>query len=143
MFKSSIFVGESFRNADIMSSLEHAFNNGTRIRVWYGDSMTGSAWPEENDVLGYVGRSTGNRKIPLLIFNQKSSGGGGILQDCIVRIDTTQGKTLYKHNSFNAGSWYADTIGNLWLYGEVWATFKSEEKAIRHMQFMQGKRYNK
>ena len=142
-FVSSVFVGEVFKNQQVMQVLEKCLADKTRIRVWYGDIQSGIAWPEENDVLGYVGRSTGSIKTPLLIPNSRSHGGGGILQDRIVRIDTTKGKTLYKHETFSAGNWYADTLGQLWHFGEIWGMFESDEKATRRMHFMTGKRYAK
>ena len=144
-FTSSVFVGEKFKNQQVMLVLEGAYMAKTRIRVWYGDTLSGTAWPEENDVLGYVGRSTGQNKIPLLIPNSRSNGGGGILQDRIVRIDsiTHRGHPLYQHETFSAGSWYADTLGQLWHFGEIWGVFDSEDKAMRHMHFMTGKRYAK
>ena len=144
-YTSSVFVGEVFKNQQVMQVLEGAYMAKTRIRVWYGDVQSGAAWAEENDVLGYVGRSTGSIKTPLLIHNSRSNGGGGILQDRIVRIDsiTHRGCPLYQHDTFSAGNWYADTIGQLWHFGEVWGRFESEDKAVRHMEFMQGKRYAK
>lgn len=116
----------------------------TRIRVWYGDTLSGTAWPEENDVLGYVGRSTGQNKIPLLIHNSRSNGGGGILRDRIVRIDSIshRGRPLYQHGTFNTGFW--QVIGlELFYNGEVWRRFKTADAAVRCMEFMQGKRYAK
>lgn len=143
MFKSAIFTGESFDSVDVMEALERANNTDTRIRIWYGDTNTGIVWGEDNDVLGYVGRSTGKIKAPLLIPNKRSMGGGAMAHNSIVRIDTTQGRTIYKHRSFNAGNWYADTQGKLWFFGEVWGVFESEGHAIRRMNFMLGKRYSK
>jgi hypothetical protein len=143
MFKTCLFSGESFDNVDVMQALERANNTGTRIRIWYGDTNTGLAWAEENDVVGYVGRSTGKIKAPLLIQNKRSADAGIIVHSCIVRIDTTQGRTLYKHRNFNAGNWWADTQGQLWHFGEVWGMFESELHAIRRMNFMLGKRYSK
>lgn len=67
-----------------------------RLEIALGDTVTGRSWgyPES----GYIGRSTGSVKIPLLIPNSRSTGGFAILDHCIVRICTARGKlTLYQH----------------------------------------------
>jgi len=85
----------------VIRVLEAARNSGTRIRVHYGDTTTGIDWNEENDVTGYVGISTGSIKIPLLIHNRSSMGGGGILDHCIIKIKLSNGgKILYKHPNY-------------------------------------------
>mgnify|MGYP003441843095 CR=1 FL=1 len=144
IYTSSVFVGERFRNQQVMLVLEGAYMAKSRIRVWYGDKLSGTAWAEENDVLGYVGRSTGQVKIPLLVHNSRSIGGDGILQDCIVRIDsvTNRGQPLYQHQTFSTGFW--QVLGfDLFHNGEIWARFKTTSAAVRYMEFMQGMRYAK
>lgn len=37
------------------------------VRIWLGDTQTGRAWAEENDVIGTIGRSTGTMEVPLLV----------------------------------------------------------------------------
>lgn len=141
VYTSAVFVGKKFKNQQVMQVLEKCLADKIRIRVWYGDTLSGIAWAEENDVLGRVGRSTGQVKIPLLVATGEN-GGGGILQDCIVRIDTTKGKTLYQHQTFSVGFWQV-TGSELFQNGEVWGRFKTANAAIRCMEFMQGKRYAK
>ena len=52
---------------------------------------------------GYIGRSTGSQKIPLLIYNTRSMGGDHILDHCIVKIATAVGKhVLYQHPKYHA-----------------------------------------
>lgn len=73
-----------------------------RLKIWYGDTETGRAWGDVST--GSIGRSTGERKIPLLIANRRSSGGEAILDDAIVRIDYANkkhGGTIYKHPAFH------------------------------------------
>lgn len=82
---------------EVIDVLENARLNRTRILLDYGDVKTGKTWGEVNDITGYVGRSTGSIKIPLLIHNSRSLGGGGILDHCIIAIYTSKGKRpLYK-----------------------------------------------
>lgn len=123
--------------------LERIRNKGWRIRLWYGDPADGVVWAEENDMCGYVGRSTGREPCYILIHNKRSSGGGAILTDNIVRIDrTSDGRILYKHPTFDVGVWgqrYASVYHN----GTIYAQCSNEERARRLIQFMQGARYTK
>lgn len=80
----------------VVDVLEKARQNRTRIVLDYGDTKTGKSWGEVHDVAGYVGRSTGIYKVPLLVHNSRSLGGGAILDHCITGIKTSAGKrTLY------------------------------------------------
>jgi hypothetical protein len=63
-------------------------NRNTRLRICFGDYSDGRDWGEVNDTTGYIGRSTGSIKIPLLIAKLNSSGGPGLLDHCIVRIES-------------------------------------------------------
>jgi hypothetical protein len=61
----------------------------------------GKSWGETYDTTGYVGRSTGPQKVPLLIYNSRSSGGGAISTENIVKITTARGGiTLYEHPNY-------------------------------------------
>ena len=72
-----------------------------RLRCYYGNGKTGKAW---GDIpTGYVGRSAGSVKIPLHIANRRSSGGPGIADHCIVRLEYAnrkQGGLLWQHPTF-------------------------------------------
>lgn len=88
-------------NENVISVLENALKNRIRIIVDYGDVSTGKSWNEQFDVTGYVGRSTGKIKIPLLVHNSRSYGGGTILDHCIIKIMTSKGKrVLYQHEKY-------------------------------------------
>ena len=82
--------------AAVVQVLERARQNRTRIHVSFGDVATGLDWLEEWDINGYVGRSMGPVKVPLLVANRRSTGGGAILDHCIVRIrESAGGRILY------------------------------------------------
>lgn len=86
----------------VISILEHCRINKLRIIVDYGDIETGKSWNECFDIIGYIGRSTGLNKIPLLVYNSRSMGGGGLLDDRIIKITTSKGKTvLYQHPNYS------------------------------------------
>jgi hypothetical protein len=85
--------------AAVIRTLEDARNKHCRLRLHYGDTDTGRDWGETNDVTGYIRNSMGPLKIPILVHNARSMGGGAILDHCIVKITTTQSprRTLYQH----------------------------------------------
>ena len=85
-FKNNELCFDDETNENVMNVICECFLRGTRIRVWYGDIVTGKSWDEENDTIGRVGKSTGNVKIPLLIKNKRSSGGGALLSNRIIKI---------------------------------------------------------
>lgn len=141
-----------------IAALERARLNSKRIRVWYGDNVTGVSWHEEYDIVGTIGRSTGLHKIPLLINNSRSIGGGALLDSCIVcMIDTKTKKVLYSHKLFKMPmaivqdryqTDFSRTISKDYTHcvkinGQQHAFFKSESKAKRYADFMSGKRMGK
>lgn len=140
----------------VYSILEHARITDKRVRVWYGDPETGKVWLEEYDVLGNVGRSTGEKPVFILIANSRSWGGGAMLTDNILRI-TIDKKEVYKHPNMEQMNFIIEEIphGSMSLQnlgythsvkykdrGEV-ANFKSLEKAERWVGFMMGIRNSK
>ena len=91
--------------------LENARLNRTRLHISLGETddergQLGRDWLEENDVYGFIGRSTGSIKIPLLIHNRRSLGGPGLLDHCIVRIRLSagSGRVLYQHPQYHFGA---------------------------------------
>lgn len=87
---------------EMIELLESIHKDGTRCRFHWGDSKTGIDWGDVYDVKGHIGRSTGSIKVPLLIYNSRSTGGGAILTDCIVKIVTTKGnKVLYQYPNYH------------------------------------------
>lgn len=76
----------------------------TRLRLYFGDAATGKDWEERHDIEGYLGRSTGNVPIPILLHNSRSTGGGAILDHCIVKIEYANkrcGGVLYEHSLYH------------------------------------------
>ena len=135
---------------NILSRFYHMSRTGRiapRLRVWYGDTETGRCWMEENDITGYVGRSTGPIKIPLLIHNSRSYGGGAILDHCIIRITARNPHVnridcLYSHPDFHIPTITIEGASVL-FDGEIHANFKTAEQAHRYAAFMAGERMGK
>ena len=133
---------------EVVRVLENARKNRTRLHVSFGDVETGKDWLEEWDVVGYVGRSMGPTKVPLLVANRRSTGGGVLLDHCIVRIRTSAGgRVLYRHRAYHHGNLEirrkAEPIrlddGRVLTVevlrdGDVHASFENMEKARRWVQ---------
>lgn len=126
------------------------FHTGRRLRLHYGDTATGRVWLEEYDIIGTVSRSTGRIKIPILIFNSRSFGGMGILDNCIVRIQDVKTKAdLYAHPKYAppelriVAAPYPDKpeyLSGVTRDSELQAAFKSWDAANAYRQFMRGER---
>lgn len=122
-----------------------------RLRFWFGNAQTGKSWDCEYDVTGYIGKSTGNKPIPLLIHNINSSGGGGLITDCILKIVEVKTKrVLYEHEKFNQSTFTVTEKSDLPGYtanvlqdGKIYARCKKLTSAKRLADFMNGKRNNK
>jgi len=139
----------NFEVMKVISGL-NCYNRRQRVRIFLGDTKTGKTCNEENDVTGYIGRSTGSKKIPLLIHNQNSLGGGGILTHCIVAIYTTSGTCLYKHPKLDFGLW--DIRENqlekeypfaAYCDDDLNVRFKTYKQADNYIKFMTAKRFCK
>lgn len=152
---------EEFKHVDdaLISVLEQCIASGERVRIWYGDINTGRAWNEEYDVTGTICRSCGNIKIPLLVRCSRSYGGGALLTSCLIRVDkVATHRTLWKVDNFHVEKMsidipspelredgYVASVMQTEDSGAIKniANFKSEEKAKRWIQFMNGERYGK
>ena len=144
---------------EVKRILQEYCHTDKRLRLFYGDTQTGRDWGEENYAVGYVGNSMGPSKIPLLIANKRSMGGGGILDNCIVRmIDAGSKREVYRHPLYNQPKY---TVGDcpamigkvimcdegythgVYANGENVANFKSEIKARNWIAFMCGERMSR
>lgn len=83
-------------------------NQPTILRVFVGNSITGYDWCEENDVVGFIGRSGGILKSPLLLPVYRSGNslhpsdfGGAINCSSILRIiDVVSEVELYRSPAY-------------------------------------------
>lgn len=135
-------------NKALLNALSTAYSNrkSIRVRLWYGDVQTGRSWNDEHDVMGYVSTSTGSTAIFILVHNRNSIGGGSVLDNCIVRIDSiTDRKTLYRHANFHTGlQQQSNAIYNVKSgVPDLHAIFGDAPSATRFMDFMEGNRYSK
>lgn len=136
--KYKVINGTSYHaetSQTVIDWLEYARMNDKRIRIYYGDVETGRCWNEEHDIFGYVGRSTGTNKIPLLIANKRSYGGG-ILDHCIVKIKESKGdRVLFQAANFQQpicevkDSTEPGYTHSIYINGELYSNHKSLKAA--------------
>jgi hypothetical protein len=122
---------------EVLSSLAN-HQPRERVRLWVGDTETGKPWAEEYDVMGYIGRRTGAYKIPLMVNNARSIGGGAILDHCVLKI-TRGGVTLYQADNFKMYDVRANGK-QVFIDGVLHANCKDEKQAQRLAGFMAGTR---
>ncbi len=89
---------------EVIRVLEQARLSRTRLHISLGDTGSGRDWLEEFETHGYVSRSMGPIKVPLILANRRSLGGGSILDHRIVRIRSSSGgRVLYQHPGYHHG----------------------------------------
>lgn len=86
---------------EVANTLEHCRLNKVRIKFRYGDITGPEAGQDEGDAMdmcGYVSRSCGTMKVPIVLYNKRSDGGAHILDHRVIKIQTSNGgKVLYQH----------------------------------------------
>lgn len=127
----------------VIRILEECRASGVRVRLHYGDAVSGHDWHEENDCEGKVARTMGPIvKAPILLYKSSSHGGGIILDRCIVGIRATgkNGRWLYKHPTYRAKVFEVHAVqcergytAEVRADGEAVARFKSAEAAFRYI----------
>ena len=134
----------------VKATLRYSIRADVRLRLFYGDPDTGRDWCEEYDVMGTIGRSTGVMKVPLLIHNRRSMGGGAILTANILRIISIKSRReLYRHPKYQMPEFeiVPETETGLIEKGYHFivkrdsdnvARFQNEEKAQNFIKFMRG-----
>lgn len=86
--------GTTFKTDDpsLMRALDDLRGSRIRVKVTY-DSDWGS-FGKDHD-FGYVGRTTGWVKAPILLHNSRSHGGFILDDDHILRIESSKGGNLF------------------------------------------------
>jgi hypothetical protein len=132
-------------------------NSGQILRIFYGDPATGHDWISEYDTIGFIGRTSGSRKEPLILEPLRSEyggvesarGGDIIMTDRILRIiDVRGGEELYRAKNYQLPAFmvgeasaelkakgYVATVSR---DAVVQANFKEHESAMEYVAFLQG-----
>lgn len=140
------FNGTSYRSEmpmELIEVLETARKNKTPLVLRYGD-LNGKDWMEECDCVGRIGRSTGTRKVPLIIAEGECSGPE--LSSIVKVVQKSSGKVLYQHPNYHRydvklvpsnefgyvkEGWFEDASGE-WLV----ARFEDEKDARNWFKLM-------
>lgn len=140
-------------NDAVKAKLTSLHKTRDRVRIVYGDPITGKDWLEEYDVMGRIGRSTGSAKVPLLIANERSMGGGAILTAKILKIVLVDNKkVLYQHENYvepklkivsiRVAGFDKHHVVNT-ATDDTQALFKTHDAATKYIDFMLCKRMRK
>jgi hypothetical protein len=128
----------------VIEILLRYMHNGTPLRIFLG-GPDGRSWLEECDIAGTVGRSSGRIKIPLLV-GPGQAGGGALLDQCIVRIDSRRG-TLWQHSNFHLPTMefrtgeILDLAYEVWIEGVVQRRFFTADEREHWRQLIAGERF--
>lgn len=138
---------------EVKDILQAYCHTSKRLRLFFGDAKTGLDWGEENDVIGAIGNSTGNDdcKIPILLANRRSIGGGAILDNCIVRIiDAASKCELWRHPHYYQAEYHivsvvTDGLSKCSVFAntKLVTNFDNKQSALNWIQFMRGERMTK
>lgn len=83
---------------NLMRLLVHLHNSQKRVLLTYGNLNTGKLWESATPERGRLGRSTGRRKVLLLVRTARSLGGEALVDDCILQVrESKGGKVLWTH----------------------------------------------
>lgn len=131
--------GISFKadaNEQVCNILSSAIQSRKRLKLTFGDVKTGRSWNEEHDIIGRIGKSCGTVKVPLLIHNARSTGGGAILDNCIIKIvDIESGIILYKAANFQEQEFkivpsdMPEYSYNVLINGQLYSRHRTERSA--------------
>ncbi len=103
-YKTYNDISYSVDTPDFMVKIiDNLYRQKIRVRFHWGSTQTGEDWGDVYDVSGRVSRSTGIYKVPLLVHNRGSTGGGAILTNSIVMIrhaNKKDGGVIWKHPNY-------------------------------------------
>ncbi|MDR2990737.1 MAG: hypothetical protein LBU72_02160 [Burkholderiaceae bacterium] len=124
--------------------LKRCRKTGAKVRLILGDPATGETWLDACDVVGRVGRSGGQLKVPLLV-EPGDDGGGAILTACLLAVIAWESrKYLFRHPNFRQPDLSIQRAQNQefpWevLHGNALvARFSDIGKAGAYVAFMRG-----
>jgi len=128
--------------SQVCSELLKAYNEGYRVRLFFGSPFSGICWNEMYDIMGTVRCSTGPIKTPILVHSRASSGGPAILTHCIIRIvRISDKKVLYTHRAFDYVNNYEVRGSEVYANGQMVVNAGTPERAEKCKEFMLGHRF--
>lgn len=121
----------------LIAILECIRRRDTRVKINFGDVVTGKSWNEEHDIFGRLGLCRGHKaRFPILLYSRKSVGGGSLMDHCILKItDTTTKRVLYEADNFQESvfeikeSLVEGYSHSVHVNGEIYSNHKNEQQA--------------
>lgn len=120
----------------LMTVLSECHRQKRRVRVWYGTGF------KDYQTTGYIGRSCGLFKVPMIIFNSRSCSGRVISVSSLVRVDDTRTHKVLWRASNHCGKMELFYVKGNELPWQVCdrnnatpARFKTEKQARRWIDF--------
>lgn len=84
---------------EVIKCIEQARKANAKIAIDYGDQNTGETWGDTEE--GYIGRSIGPIKVPIIKTTKKSLDGFAISDNCVVRIKNCKDESIiWQHPNF-------------------------------------------
>lgn len=147
----------------VIDVLQRAINftregvDSQQLRLFFGDPETGRDWCEEFETVGFIGRSGGTMKTPLLMepllkesgFLARAESGSPIPTHRVLRIvDVATGEELYRAKNYQLPELevLVDTAHKSHRFAvqrdghETLARFATKEDAEKHIAFLKGYR---
>jgi hypothetical protein len=134
----------------VCNALDTARIRGNRVRLWSGGPVTGEAWWETDNVIGYIGRTSGPLRQPTLIKSRYGTKGERLSTLCVVRImDTKTRKELYRHPHYHMREFVLSKDSYhphapfiiCSKQGETLTRFEDKSARQRWIEFMNGDRF--
>lgn len=141
---------------DYKTLRENYTNTGQRVRIFYGDFVTGKDWGDDYGTTGYL-YSIRNGEAIGIFYNRRSNYGKNVNSKNVVKL-MIGGRVCWQHPNYHLPKY---TIKNppykigkvimadegythgVYADGQNVANFKSLKKAERFVDFMTGKRMTK
>ena len=136
------------------SSFSDNRHQGTILRLFYGDPQTGRDWAEEFETTGFIGRSMGPMRVPLIMEPllddvrdiTSSNCGGSINTVNVLRIiDVRRAEEVYRAKNYVLPQFAIEVKEGAATHPVVVtrenksvAAFENHEQAAQWIAFMQG-----
>lgn len=142
--------------AGVRKALERYRLAGMRVRIFLGDSESGRDWLEAHDVVGWIGRSMGPMRVPLLLGSGQTDGSAILVNNIVRIVDVFTNREVYRHPDYHLplmelteAADYDKPLGYTHCVKveqngelETFANFKSMYDAAHWVAFMAGKTHD-
>lgn len=145
-----LLAGEIWFHPTTPTKVRFALNQAKacrrRIRIYYGDPVTGRDSLQIGDTIGWVGRSGATLPGPVLLANANDRAGMPIMDNAVVRVQDLQGHyDLYTHPTYSLPEFtvvpMSDASARILIDGNDGIDFANDGQARRWLKYVQGKEH--